>query len=124
MDPMKLEPAEFELLVKQKLEEEGVGLSDFEARHLEVLHSPNGDYEIDVTARFHALGADFLVLIECKRYSRPIERELVQVLHSKLSSCSAQKAMLWSTSGFRSGAREFALAKGIALVRIADGLFV
>ena len=43
------------------------------------------------------------------------------VLESKLRDTNAQKAMLFSTSGFQSGALEFATAKGIATVTIVEG---
>lgn len=81
----------------------------------------DGDYVIDITARFSALGASFLVLVECKHCGRQVERQDVQVLHSKLLSVDAQKAVLFATSGFQSGAIEFANAHGIALVQFASG---
>ena len=72
-------------------------------------------------SRFRALGADFLVLVECKHHKSSIKRETVQVLHSRKQSVGAQKAMLFASSGFQKGALEFAKAHGIALVRVADG---
>jgi restriction system protein len=74
-----------------------------------------------VTVRFSALGADFLVLVECKHEQRKVERQQVQVLHSKMQSVGAQKGMLFSITGFQSGAIQFADAHGIALVHLADG---
>jgi hypothetical protein len=66
---------------------------------------------------------EFLVLVEAKCHRNPIKRELVQVLHQKLQSVSAQKAVLVSTAPFQSGALEFALAHGIALVTVTEGRF-
>src|SRR5262249_23447663 len=77
-------------------------------------------YEIDVTARFKALG-DMLVLIECKHHKNPIKREVVQVLYDKLRALGAQKGMIFSTVKFQKGAIEFAQAHGIALVLVANG---
>jgi len=45
----------------------------------------------------------------------------VQVLHAKQVSLSAQKAMMFSTSGFNEGAVNYALQHGIALVQLASG---
>jgi restriction system protein len=45
----------------------------------------------------------------------------VQVLHTKLVTLGAQKAMLFSTSEFQEGAVEYAIQHGIALVRLASG---
>jgi hypothetical protein len=49
-------------------------------------------YEIDVSVRFEALGADFLVLVECKHQKRPVERERVQVLLDRIRE-------VWSAPG-------------------------
>lgn len=79
-------------------------------------------YQIDVLAKFQAFaGAEFIVLIECKKYRSAVERELVQVLHDKVRSIGAHKGMLFTTSGFQSGAIKYATVHGIALVSIIDG---
>ncbi len=122
-NPMSLSPVDFERYVKRLLEDEGVGLAEFEAQHPECVSASDGDYTFDVTARFRALGADCLVLVECKRWSRPIECETVQALEQKRASVRAQKAMLVTTSEFRRGAVEFAVDHRIALAVVKDGSF-
>lgn len=118
-DPLAMTPVEFEIFVRRYLEEQGGNLKDFRTQHLEKMKSRDGDYEIDVTARFEALGADFLVLIECKRYtSAPVEREEVLVLNQKRVSLGAHKAMMFTTSSFTRGAIEFADANRIALAQV------
>ncbi|QKO21199.1 restriction endonuclease [Rhodoferax sp. BAB1] len=97
-------------------------LVDYQSHHLASLQGSDGDYVIDVVANFSALGAKFVVLVECKHQARPVERQDVQVLHSKLLSTGAQKAMLFSIAGFQAGAVEFAEAHGIALVEVATGI--
>lgn len=67
------------------------------------LPAADGRYEIDATARFRALGVDFLVLVECKDHVRPIEREDVQILADRKRATGAQKAIFFATNG--SGAR-------------------
>ena len=66
-------------------------------------------------------GANFLALVECKHYKRPVEREKVQALRAKLQAVGARKGIMFSTSGFQAGASEFAEAHGIALVEFVDG---
>jgi restriction system protein len=79
-------------------------------------------YQMDVLAKFQAIaGAEFIVLIECKKYRNAVERELVQVLHDKVRSVGAHKGMLFTTTGFQSGAVKYARVNGIALVSIIDG---
>lgn len=120
-DPLEISPTEFELAVKGILDAAATSLISYQSQHLDALPASDGDYVIDVTARFSALGADFCVLVECKHHKRKVERQDVQVLHTKLQSLGAQKAMLFSTSGFQSGAIEYADSHGIALVQLAAG---
>ena len=120
-DPISLTPREYELAVKSILDGAGVRLDQFQSQHLERLPGVDGDYVIDVTARFSALGADFLVLVECKNERRKTERHDVQVLRDKMQSIGAQKGMLFSTAGFQEGAIEYADAHKIALVQLVDG---
>ncbi len=115
-----LSAAQFEAAVEGILRRTGIGLTDFKVQRLEKIHTADGVYEIDVTARFKALG-DVLVLIECKHHKNPIKREVVQILHDKLRAVSAQKGMVFSTVKFQKGAIEFAQAHGIALVLVANG---
>ena len=119
--PIQLTPEQFELEVKAILDGLGLDLHGYESQHREVVEGLDGDYEIDVTVRFGALGADFLVLAECKHYKNSVKREIIQSLHSKLLSVGAQKGMVFSTSGFQSGALDFAKAHGIATIQVAEG---
>ena len=119
--PITLTPHEYELAVKGILDATGQQLLSYTSEHQPRLESPDGDYVIDVAARFSALGADFLVLVECKHEKRKVERQDVQVLHSKVQSLGAQKGMLFSVSGFQSGALEYAKVHRIATVQLADG---
>lgn len=116
----RLTPAEYEQAVKRILDAGAGGLVAYSSSHLETIAGRDGDYTFDVTARFEAFDVQFLVLVECKRYRRPVEREKVQVLLMKMQSVGAHKGMLFSTSGFQQGAVEVAQAHGIALVRLAD----
>lgn len=118
----RLTPEHFERLVKSWLESVARPLEAFSARHLDSLSGTDGEYTIDVTARFRALGgASFLVVAECKKHRHPIKREVVQTLRDKQQSVGAQKAMVFATSDFQSGAIEYASKHGVALVQIVGG---
>ncbi|SRR5579871_1871069 len=117
----KITSVQFELQVKRFLESTAGKLKDFQTVHRESMDGQDGTYEIDITARFRIFGADFLVLVECKHHTNRIKREHVQMLHCKLVTLGAQKAMLFSTSEFQEGAVEYAIQHGIALVRLAYG---
>jgi restriction system protein len=117
----KITPVQFELEVKRFLESTSGKLEEFQTEHRESIEGPDGTYEIDITARFRVFGAKFLVLVECKHHKNRIMRDYVQVLHAKQVSLGAQKAMMFSTSGFNEGAVNYALQHGIALVQLASG---
>lgn len=120
-EPTNISPEEFELVVKEILEATSGNLIGFSTVHREKLETYDGVYEIDITARFEALGAEFLVLVECKHHREPIKREAVQVLYDRLRSTNAQKGMLFSTAGFQSGAMKYAKKHGIALIHVVEG---
>lgn len=121
--PANISPAGFEKLVfewlRRAAERQHLTIT---TQHLGVAYGEGGQYRIDVLITFSALGgALFIVLVECKRQTRPVEREDVMVLESKLRDVNAQKAMLFSTSGFQSGALEFAAAKHIGTITVVQG---
>lgn len=120
-NPIDLSPRQFELAVKGIVDAAADGLVEYESKHLERLSASDGEYEIDVTARFQALGANFLVLIECKHHKRRIERQNVQVLQARLQSLGAQKGMIFSTAGFQAGAIQYAEQHGIAMCYLVEG---
>jgi restriction system protein len=120
--PDKISPLEFELLVKQWLEASSPKLQDFTVQHRVTKKGVDGDYEIDAFATFTALGgAIFKVLVECKRHSNPIKREVIQALSDKRRSIGATKAMLVSTAPFQSGAIDYARVNDVALVEVVSG---
>ena len=121
-NPDYITPKEFEQTVHAWFESFADELNSFDAEHLEKHTGGDGDYEIDVTVRFTAFGgASFLVLCECKKYSNPIERGLVQILNDKRRSLNAQKAMMVSTAPYQSGAKKYAKTNNIALVEVKNG---
>ncbi len=120
-DPVTLTPKAFEEEVKTIIATLGAKLTSFEVQKLEVIDADDGSYEIDVSARFEALGANYLTLIECKHHKNAIKREVVQILSAKLNSAHAQKGMIFATADFQSGAINYALKHNIALVKVANG---
>jgi restriction system protein len=119
--PLSLSPEEFEEHVRKMLDASGAALSGYQSAHRDNVVGSDGDYEIDITVRFSALGAEYFTLIECKRHTASIKRKDVQTLWAKIQSTGAHKGMIFATSGFQSGAVEFAKEHGIALVTVADG---
>lgn len=98
-------------------------LQDFKITHNKILNVSDGRYQIDVYAEFTAMGSQFKVLCECKKYKNRVNRDKVAILHRKLESIGAQKGILISTSDFQSGAIEYGKAHGIALIKAEDHHF-
>ena len=121
--PADVTPVEFESLVlawlKRCAEIENLRI---ESEHLGVVQGDGGEYEIDVLVKQSLFReAVITILVECKHLTRPVEREDVLVLGAKLQDVGAHKGMLFSTSGFQSGAIKFADKRGIATVTVTDG---
>ena len=115
-------PTEFEELcldiLKCYAEEEN--LSNFSIQHNVKIPADDGTYQIDVYASFFALGVKFEVLAECKRYTSAVSREKIAVLADKVRSLGAHKGIMMSTSGYQSGAYEYAQKHGVALLQIIN----
>lgn len=118
-----ISPTEFEKLCLEILKgyAEAENLSDFSIQHNVSIPADDGTYQIDIYARFIAMGVEFKVIAECKRYSTPVSREKVAVLADKVKSLGAHKGIMISTCGFQSGAFEYAKKHGIALLQVIDG---
>lgn len=119
-DWLQVTPEDFERIVVEYLRSLD-DLKDFDVRHRAVMEGPDGEFEIDAVATFEALGAEFVVLVECKHHRNPIKRELVQVLRDKVRSVNAHKGMLCATAPFQKGAIEYALSQSLALVHFVEG---
>ena len=120
--PAHVTPEEYEKQVVAWLSSAGGELSDFRIQHRKHLIGSGGDYEFDAIAEFTALGgAEITVLVECKRYSRPVEREDMLVVWAKLQDVKAHKAIVFATCGFQSGALQFASSHKMGSVTFVEG---
>ncbi len=120
--PADLTPGEFEAYVTTLFDalELGGAVDNLRVQTHEVVRGADGAYDFDATVRYELGGMDFLIVVEAKRHKNPIKRELVQVLHQKLQSVGAHKAVMVSTAPFQQGALDFALVHGIALVTVTE----
>lgn len=117
ISPTEFEEFCMELLKSYAIEE---GLKEFSIDHNVKMEAADGTYQIDIYSSFTAVGVQFHVLCECKQYTSPVKRERVELLESRLKSLGMHKGILLSTSGFQSGAIQFAKAHGIALIQVYD----
>ena len=118
----EITPTEFEKFCLETLKAyaEKESLKDFEIRHNQKVETYDGTYQIDVLAEYTALGCRDTVVVECKKYTRNVERSVVAELYAKVQSIGAQKGILISTSGFQKDAVKFAGVHGIALWQVCE----
>lgn len=115
-----MSPEEFERVSLGFLKQQAGKLENSKFEHNVMMKAHDGNYQIDGKITFSYLGLSFVCLVECKKYSGPIEREKVASLYAKMQSLGAQKGILITTSYFQSGALLFAKEHGIALITITD----
>ena len=117
-----ISPTEFEEfcveLLKNYAKEEHLNV--FVIKHDVKQKAPDGTYQLDIYASFTALNVELKILCECKKDSSQVKRERVELLEGRLKSLGMHKGILLSTSGFQSGAIQYAKAHGIALIQVFD----
>ncbi|WP_411880032.1 restriction endonuclease [Polaromonas sp. YR568] len=120
--PVQVSPQDYERQVVRWLSDANKSPVDLTIEHLKNLEGSGGLYEIDAVATLILLGGmEIKIIVECKRYSRKVEREVLLALQAKKEDVRAQKAMIFSTSGFQSRAIDYASEKGICCVSFLDG---
>ena len=75
--------------------------------------------QFDVTIRFRRGLYDHLTVVECKDYKQSVSIEKVEAFVTKSRDIHANVAVLASTSGFQSGAKEAARRHGITLLHVS-----
>lgn len=117
-----ISPREFEEFCKELLKNYAAEehLKDFNIEHDVKQEAPDGTYQLDILASFTALDVELKILCECKQYTSPVKRERVELLEGRLQSLGMHKGILLSTSGFQSGAIQYAKSHGIALIQVFD----
>lgn len=76
--------------------------------------------QFDVTIRFRKGLYEYLTVIECKDYSKPVPVEKIEAFVTKSRDVHAHHAVMASTSGFQTGAREVADRHNITLIHVSD----
>lgn len=76
----------------------------------------SGDKGVDVVAE----SSSEKIVIQCKQYSKPAQRNLVSELLGVMIAEQADRAILICTGGYTKGAEEYALENGITLWDLDD----
>jgi hypothetical protein len=76
--------------------------------------------QFDVTVRFEIGPYKYLTVIECKNYIGAVKAEKVESLITKASDIGADKAVMFSSHGFQSGAKAVAKRHGVSLFSLTQ----
>ena len=68
------------------------------------LASARGPQDIDVYVTFEKFGFECRWVIKCKLWSSPVPKDVVHTLYSKVQNIGADRGLIFSESGFQSGA--------------------
>ena len=110
----------YELLVRNLIEQEMSGISGVQL--IEILHNAKlkglsgYEHQIDVAYRFRIWKTEMLVIVECKQYQKSVGVDDLLEFRSRVEDLRAHKGIFVTSSGFQSGAVEFAQANRIALL--------
>lgn len=62
----------------------------------------------------------FTTLIECKRWKKPVTRQVIDVLYASIDDLNASKGVIFTTKGYEKGAIEYAKSKNIDIFIVRD----
>lgn len=74
-----------------------------------------GNHKVDVYVSFQQFGQQCHWVVECKLRSKPVTKETVHALHSRVEDLGAHRGVIFSESGFQAGARTAAQSTNILL---------
>lgn len=117
-----ISPTEFEIFCVKTLEAiaQKDKLQNYSVQHNQKLKVTDGEYQVDILITHKIANMEYRTIGECKMYKRPVGRDKVEILYSRMQSVHAQKGVLISTSGFQSGAVEFAREHSICLIQLIE----
>lgn len=75
----------------------------------------SGRYEVDVAVEYDLGPLLFLLIVECKKWKRPVDRAVVQKIAQTRDAIAAHKAAVVSPIGFSTEASDVAAELGVAL---------
>lgn len=111
---------DYERFVRQLVEQNLSGIDGLEVVSIEDNAKLTGlsgyVHQIDVAYTFRLWATDFLVIVECKQYSRSVGVDELLEFKSRIDDLRAHKGVFVTTVGFQAGAVEFAKANRIALI--------
>lgn len=116
MSNSKNKGTEYELFVKSVYERllAAEGVYTIKIQHDVILIGAKGDHQIDLYWEFAVAGIVHKVAVECKDYKRRVTIDRIRAFHDTLEDIGGVKGVFATTSGFQTGALEYAKNCGIS----------
>src|SRR5262245_997994 len=92
----------------------------FDTKVDESIRGARAEHDIDVTARTSIAGVKQLWIVECKLWKRPVPKERLLTFRGIVEDVGADRGILFSESGFQSGAKNAAQNTNISLTSFKD----
>lgn len=80
----------------------------------------NAKRQIDVLVTQTTTLHTYKTVIECKRWKKPVTRQVIDVLYATVEDLNASKGVIFTTKGYEEGAIEYAKNKNIDIFLIRD----
>lgn len=80
----------------------------------------NAKRQIDVRVTQKTKLHEYITIIECKRWKKPVTRQVIDVLFASVEDLNANKGVIFTTKGYEEGAIEYAKNKNIDIFIIRD----
>jgi len=80
----------------------------------------NAKRQIDVFVTQKTKLHTYTTIIECKRWKKPVTRQVIDVLFASVEDLNANKGVIFTTKGYEEGAIEYAKSKNIDIFIVRD----
>lgn len=77
-------------------------------------------YQIDVLITHNSKSITNKTIVECKRWKKKVNRQVVNVLYAAMEDLNATHGIIFTTEGYESGAKKYAKSKNIEIFKIRE----
>jgi hypothetical protein len=107
----------FEIFVKKLYDAEGTLSVE---RDVTLIGRSGARRQVDVRLTLKTALHTYVTIVECKRWKEPVGRDRIDVLTATVEDLSASKGVMFTTTGYEEGAKQYAQHKAVDLFLVRD----
>jgi translation initiation factor 2 beta subunit (eIF-2beta)/eIF-5 len=107
----------FEMFVKNLYDADGTISVE---RDVTLIGKSGARRQADVRLTLKTVLHTYVTIVECKRWKDPVSRDRIDVLAATVEDLGASKGVMFTTSGYEEGAKQYAEHKGLDLFLVRD----